>query len=159
MTQISFSDQKLEARGFCLDFNNRQGKWCLAELVTARFRGISTVMVKLPDFFLPTEEHIQSFEKTVPDILDLQAFGIGMADVTGTLRWLRAVSTLSLSQRLEEMDEILDHLRLTKGKANASNDSAPKLTDSDRVILADQDPQPVLTLPVEGINRELIFEP
>ena len=144
---FSFSDEKLEARGFCLDFNNRQGKWCLAELVTARFRGISTVMVKLPDFFLPTEEHIQSFEKTVPDILDLQAFGIGMADVTGTLRWLRAVSTTEpLSQRLEEMDEILDHLRLTKGKANASNDYAPKLTDSDCMILADQDPATSLDL-------------
>ena len=116
---------------------NSSGKWCLAELATARLGGINTVMVKLPDFFLPSEENIQLLEQAVPDIGDLQVCGIGMADVSDTLRWLNGLSTLSLGQPLlsSELKQVVNCLTL---KTGSSIEPTHAVTESDCMLLANQ---------------------
>ena len=77
-------------------------KWCMGELVMARLAQLEVVLLSFPDFSLLEERFIRNYQRVVPDIGELAMYGLGIADVQQTLRWLGGVTTYSVASISKE---------------------------------------------------------
>ncbi|CAE8619797.1 unnamed protein product [Polarella glacialis] len=76
-------------------------RWCMGEVTTGRLHKINTVVVALPDYEPPSESLVQEYQVHVPDVTELAAHGISLADVQETLRWMRELPTIELRGTLD----------------------------------------------------------
>jgi len=73
----------------------------MGEVTTGRLHKVKTVVVALPDYEPPSETLVQEYQVHVPDITELAAHGMSLADVQETLRWMRALPTIELRGTLD----------------------------------------------------------